>query len=415
VATFALVAASGGFPGRVHLPLGPAVAYAQTDCDGDGDGGQDNNEYGECFEPPPLPEHPFPDDQKQLFRELVWSAWNTCTASGHPLPVPIELPGPAVPGQPQLPSQVLQTYYSILANQFAGMCGDLGGVGAYAASMLSVDPPDPNAAVIPVPRAPAVPRLFVRLCRSAPPRWRAPCRRFATAAFAYAASVKRATVLAEAMAVAGNRFANEKLASANFNTAVSASAVAIGDLVAEHAYAGELVSVAGAIHRAGNTLAKTLRRVRLDARFTKRQVRAMRHALSTLRGFPSGFVVSLQQDALDPKAIEMMLAQRLTRATVAPFDLITLLRQRIPTMALTTAYDSTTVSQLADLVAALTTQGVVSSQVNIALNDDLQNAGLAATSTQRMTAMNQFVADSRRLLTGPYSALLQTAALPLTK
>jgi hypothetical protein len=410
-----LIAGGGAFPARVHLPLAPGVAQAQTDCDGDGDGDQDLNEYGECFEPPPVPDHPFRDEQKQFFRQMVWDAWNTCTATGHPLPAPIELPGPPNPGVTQLPSRVLQTYYTILSNQFAATCGDLGAAGVYAASMLSVDPPDPDAAVIPVPRAALVPQLFVGRCRALAPRRRALCRRFATAAFSYAASVKRATALAEAMAVAGNRFANEKLASANFNTAVSASAVAVGDLVAEHAYAGELASALDAIHRSGLVLANTLRRLRLDARFTARQLRSMRHALSTLRGLPNGFVSGLRHDALDPKAIEAMLAQQLAQAKVAPFDLITLLRRRLPTTPLITAYGSTTVSQLADLVAALTAEGVASREVNIALNDDLQNAALAVTTPPRIAEMEQFVADSKRLLTGPYSTLLQIAAEPLTR
>ena len=408
-----VIAIGSALPIRLHAPFTPAAAQAQPDCDGDGDGDQDLNEYSECYEPPPLPAHPFGDDQKQLFRDLVWQAWNTCTATGHPLPPPVELPGPPPPGQTALPSQVLQSYYAILMNQFASMCGDLGGLGVYAAGMLSVDPPDPHSATIPLARTPRVPHPAATACRRLKRNIRQQCRAFAAVAFIYAGLVKREAALAEAMAIAGNRFANEKLASANFSTATAASTAATAQLVAENTFAGELAAAAAQAHRAGATLAKVLSAIRLDARFTARELRAMRSALSALRGFPAGFVASLKRDALDPNAIRAMLAQQLAKSKVKPFDLIALLRQSSSTAALTAAYRSTTPSQLADLVAELTAQGVVNRPANIALNDDLQNDQAAPNAAARARAMQQFIADSRRLVKGPYSLLLQAAAQPL--
>jgi PKD repeat protein len=64
-------------------------------------------------------------------------------------------------------------------------------------------------------------------------------------------------------------------------------------------------------------------------------------------------------------------------------------------------------------VAGLTTQGVISPQLNIVLDDDLQNAQLACSPSGRTTAVAHFIADAASKLSGPYSTLLQSAASPL--
>jgi hypothetical protein len=394
---------------RAEGPLGVASAHAQggpPDCDGDGDPDVDQDEFSECYQPPPPPPHPFDDSQKQNFQSQIFTAWNVCASQGTPVPFPPELPGvPSplhnVPGG----DQALQTQYTILASQFLAMCQTMGGLGALAAQMLSVDPPDPHVTVVPLPQSmPAPPRLD-RRCRHLKSRFRPACRGLAAAALRYANDTGQVASLSEVMAIASNRFA--------YARQLGLAKQALADLTAVKAYSGELAQALRTQSAAGAKLARLVKRNQLDVHFSARELARLRRGLGTLKGLPRWVIARLRGDSFDPAQIGAMLSKQLAKAKVKPFDLIALLRRSTPTGGLTASYQSMSLLDLAQLVDALTTQGALTQQLNIVFNDDLQRASLACHPAGRTAAAVQFINDAATKVSGPYSALLQFAAQPL--
>lgn len=409
LATLCVLFVSGLVVARDPLPLGTGTAHAQSgppDCDDDGDPDVDQDEFSECYQPPPPPPHPFDDQQKQTFQINILTAWNICTSQGAPIPFPPELPGMPSPLQ-NVPGgqQALQTQYLILASQFLSMCPTVGGLGAWAAQMLSVDPPDPHAAEIPLAQALPPPKRLMARCIHVRRRFRPGCRSLATATLQYARDVAQVASLSEVMAVASNRYATSRQ--------LGATKPAGGQLAALKAYSGELAVALASENAQGAKLARLVKRRHLDVRFSARELRRLRRGLTNLKGLPKWLIARLRAESFDPAQIRATLAKQLAGKPVRSTDLVALLRRRIPTAGLSANYQSMSLSDLAQLIDTLTTQGVLSQQLNIVFNDDLQRANLACSPAGRIAAVNQFISDAATKVSGPYSALLQVAAQPL--
>jgi hypothetical protein len=393
--------------GRAAGPFGVAVARAQggpPDCDADGDPDTDQNEFSECYQPPPPPPHPFDEGQKISFQATILGAWNACASQGTPVPFPPQLPGQQAPSDPALQA-ALQVQYTILSAEFLSICGPAGGIGAWAAQMLSVDPPDPLFNQVPAPKALPGTRSLSGRCKRVKPRFRRPCERLATDALSYANDVRQEASLAEVMAIAANRFA--------YARKLGDTAPEVADAAALDGYSGELALALGMQNHDADTLAKLIRRERLDVHFSARELRALRAGLKNLKGLPRWLIARIKSDYLSVSQIRAMLAKQLKNSKIGPLDLVTLLRRQTPTTGLTAAWDSISLPQLAGLVAGLTSTGVISPQLNIVLNDDLQNAQLACDPSGRTNAVMQLISDAASKLSGPYSTLLQVAARPL--
>jgi hypothetical protein len=156
-----------------------------------------------------------------------------------------------------------------------------------------------------------------------------------------------------------------------------------------------------------------IKRDRLDVHFSARELRRLRTGLETLGGLPKWLISRIKSDYLSVSEIQAKLASQLKNSKVKPLDLISLIRRQTPTGGLIAAWESISLPQLAGLVAGLTTQGVISPQLNIVLDDDLQNAQLACSPSGRTIAVAHFISDAASKLSGPYSTLLQSAATPL--
>jgi hypothetical protein len=207
------------------------------------------------------------------------------------------------------------------------------------------------------------------------------------------------------MAIASNRYA--------YAMQLGMTRQAGADGAALKAYSGELAQALKAQDGAGSKLAALVRRAHVDVHFSAPELRALRRGLANLRGLPSWLVARLRRDSFDPAQIKATLTAQLSKTKVKPFDLTALLRRRTPTTGLVASYQSVSLSDLAQLVDALTAQGVLSQPLNIVFNDDLQRSQLACSATQRTAAVAQFISDAATKVSGPYSTMLQFAARPL--
>jgi hypothetical protein len=202
-----------------------------------------------------------------------------------------------------------------------------------------------------------------------------------------------------------NRFAYAKQLGDN--------AQEVPDEAALEGYSGELALALGAQTHDAGKLAKLIKQDRLDVQFSARELRGLRTGLKDLKGLPRWLITRIKNDYLSVSEIKAMLARQLKHSTIRPFDLVSLLHRPTATGGLVAAWDSISLPQVAGLVAGLTTQGVISPQLNIVLDDDLQNAQLACGPPGRIAGVANFISDAASRLGGPYSTLLQIGARPL--
>jgi hypothetical protein len=385
------------------LPLTAPLAHAAAgppDCDNDADPGTDPNEYAECYPPPatfcPVATAPrdapagpgpcqrqtalTPQQKAELLRNADRAMAKALVACAAALPS-----GP-------------------LAEAFLAICAYHAIEQAAALAELTFfDPPDQNFAQVALPRALLLPHALAS-CRGLRVSGAA-CRRLRGAFGRFASASAYTAALHEAITIALNRFTTAKAAG-------NIAGAALQDAVVK-TYSGGLAAALFSDDAAGRAVASALRAGHVRVRLSAAQVRREKARLARLQGLPPFLVPRLLGDGFDLSQLKLAMRIGDGRVRAGAQDLRALLTARSSTGSLIRDFQSMTFSDVASIVAALTAQGVVSLDVNFALNNDLQAAQLACDPNQRAAAVRQFVRDADTRVAGAFSLLLHNAALPL--
>ena len=400
IALLLLGAASGN---STTNPLAPPLAHAQTgppDCDNDADPGTDPNEYAECYPPPasfcPVASAPrdvrataascepqtalTPAQKADLQRNAdraMTKALIACAA--------------ALPSGP-------------LAEIFLAICAYHAVEQAAAVAELKFfDPPDANFSQIALPQTMPLPHALGS-CRGLGVS-RSACLRLRNAFGSFVAASAYTASLHEAITIALNRFETAKAAGQVAGAALQHAVI--------KTYSGGLAAALASDDKAGRAVAGALRAAHLRVRLSAAQESREERRLARLQGLPRFLVPRLLGDGFDLSQLKQAMRIGNGRVRSGPRDLRGLLTSHSSTSALVRDFQSMTFSDVATIVAALTAQGVVSTDVNFVLNNDLQTAQLACDPNQRAASVRQFIGDADTRVTSASSVLLHNAALPL--
>jgi hypothetical protein len=393
------------------LSLGAASSFlaatSPIDCDEDGDAGTDPNEYQECV-PPTLPEDPAipPDVKQNLKRDQVTPAFQPSTSScwaaagilGGGAVVEFFSEGAATP--------LVARAYRFAVVRFGKNCV-LALVEKFGRSTTLDDPPDPRFRRIFFPRALHTPKFLPSICK---PAWRrsAVCKTFIRSSESYFSAMARLAALWSAEGVTLGRYS---------------AAVEAGDptsaqlqLALSNTNLGLIAFAERRREKAGSRFAKALNGVHARINLTRSAFRQITKRL--LRNPPRKLVAILREQGYSRAQIKQAVRSDLRAGLHGRFRPLTSWRTlgaKRPTGVFSRAYGQIETGQLAALIFTMTLEKLISPQLNVELNDDLQRMRFECGPTERLAAAKAFVRDAEAGAGGKARELLVAAARPLTK
>jgi hypothetical protein len=254
----------------------------------------------------------------------------------------------------------------------------------------------PERVPFPIPS----PSRLRRGCRHATPP--AVCRRVATAARRYVVALSNTTSVEEALAVTVTRLRKSGGKDRQSGTAKILSKRLLDALTAQQA--------------AGRAFAGELVRAHSDIRVKAAGVRRAAAKLSKLEGIPKYVLTRLEAKLQLSRTKLAALFRRALAPTVrngGALDFVKELNRPLPTTGLQEAYNSLTFGELGSIVVQLNYEHRIGDADANALVKDLMIAERACVPLQRRGPMDQFVADVRSKVQGPYAQVLADAAVPL--
>jgi hypothetical protein len=419
----AVIGASGIDVNPLHI----AQAHAQTqgagdrfppdtsggDCDNDADGGADVGEIGECLSNSSNTDW-FGANQDLFFYGAAGLAAGVLVIGLGLFFLPEVFATAGLIATFGTASEIFPAVY--FSSSYYVMAAAISGIGEAGVAYFGASAADASNGqralaataqgsdiALPAPVAVHIPTVeqITKACGRV--RRHAVCRTVALAGRTYALALARTVSVAGALAVTVKRLRN----AGNDPGRQTGTAKVL---------ALRLLDALTAQQAVGRAYAAVLRHAHIDVRLSAAQVRRVVRALGALKGVPKGVVLQLQHNLeLSTPDLERLIRRTLAR-TIRPkqtYDFVKELERPVPVTGLRESYESMNVVEVSRIVAQLNYEKRISGPDTTGLVNDLLIAQRACTPLQRSGPIDQFVADVRAHVTGPYERFLLDAAVPL--